>query len=699
MNYWLKPSNEVNLPFIVVYRVIFELEKETKMAFDFSADERCELFLNGKRIIDGPERGDPSCWYLQHYAEALLPDKYVLTARVLCFGQDMTAHAQMSIRNGFFLKASGTFSEILDTATGDWKYQVMGGISFLKPWPDWGTFPRFEIDGTKYNWNILNGSGGEWLPVERFIDERKLHATELPPMLFAKESGFKVAYISGDIDPDAALDSPLSEVVGSIRITAGTSRRIIISFDEYICAWPEIIFKGGTGATVRTRWAETLYDNTPSEFNIHNLKGIKSNRSEINGKYLIASGSSITLPRGQRRWLEYWWRAGLYFELIVENPAENLEIELNFYRTGYPFQLDYQAKSSSPELNRLLETAVRTLQACSHETFMDCPYYEQLQYIGDAKLEALCSYMISADSCLPVKALKMLASSQQPDGMIFSRYPARVDQVIPSFSLIYILMLHDFALWKNDLDTVKFLLPTARRIMDYLLKHYEKENLLQLPGWVFLDWVWFHGVPPGNCALNWLLVQALEKMTELEEHFGEKKRGADYKQTATDIGRIIVDKYFVSERGLFADDEEHKEFSEHPQVLALLTNQLSPSLQESLISGLRKGLHQCSIYFSYYYMEACYKYKLDDLFFKRLEKWYALEKDGLKTLPEEFNGPRSDCHAWGSHVLYHYYASILGIRPTAFGFKNIEFKPMIGQLEYAGGTTNNIEKYVKAKRT
>ena len=37
----------------------------------------------------------------------------------------------------------------------------------------------------------------------------------------------------------------------------------------------------------------------------------------------------------------------------------------------------------------------------------------------------------------------------------------------------------------------------------------------------------------------------------------------------------------------------------------------------------------------------------------RLEQWYELENLGLKTLPEEFCFPRSDCHAWSSHILYH----------------------------------------------
>jgi hypothetical protein len=47
---------------------------------------------------------------------------------------------------------------------------------------------------------------------------------------------------------------------------------------------------------------------------------------------------------------------------------------------------------------------------------------------------------------------------------------------------------------------------------------------------------------------------------------------------------------------------------------------------------------------------------------------------------------RSDCHAWGAHPLYHYYASLLGIRPSAPGFAEVEVRPMLGALAWASGS-------------
>ena len=34
-------------------------------------------------------------------------------------------------------------------------------------------------------------------------------------------------------------------------------------------------------------------------------------------------------------------------------------------------------------------------------------------------------------------------------------------------------------------------------------------------------------------------------------------------------------------------------------------------------------------------------------------------------------GTRSDCHAWGAHPVFHFYATVLGIRPAAPGFRRV----------------------------
>ena len=72
---------------------------------------------------------------------------------------------------------------------------------------------------------------------------------------------------------------------------------------------------------------------------------------------------------------------------------------------------------------------------------------------------------------------------------------------------------------------------------------------------------------------------------------------------------------------------------------------------------------------------------------KRMDQWFTLERDGFKTTYEA-DVPartRSDCHAWGAHPLYHYFATILGIRPAAPGFAQVRIAPQLGPLSWAQG--------------
>jgi len=69
-----------------------------------------------------------------------------------------------------------------------------------------------------------------------------------------------------------------------------------------------------------------------------------------------------------------------------------------------------------------------------------------------------------------------------------------------------------------------------------------------------------------------------------------------------------------------------------------------------------------------------------------LQPWFEMVDLGLKTTSEESEPTRSDCHAWSSHPLYYFFASVLGIRPSSFGFETVRIAPQLGSLEWARGS-------------
>ena len=69
-----------------------------------------------------------------------------------------------------------------------------------------------------------------------------------------------------------------------------------------------------------------------------------------------------------------------------------------------------------------------------------------------------------------------------------------------------------------------------------------------------------------------------------------------------------------------------------------------------------------------------------------MQLWFELPGQGLRTPVEMPEPTRSDCHAWGSHPLFHYRATILGVRPAGLGFQRVTIAPLLGPLTWAHGS-------------
>src|SRR6202142_2731487 len=153
----------------------------------------------------------------------------------------------------------------------------------------------------------------------------------------------------------------------------------------------------------------------------------------------LADGSKSRLFR------PLWWRAWRYIELNIETANEPLTIEdLHPTSLGYPLERRARLETDDPGLDRILETGWRTARLCAFETYMDCPYYEQLQYVGDTRIQSLVSLYVSGDDRLMRNAIDLLDHSRISDGLTQSRYPSAMPQVINTFSLFWIEMVHDY---------------------------------------------------------------------------------------------------------------------------------------------------------------------------------------------------------------------------------------------------------------
>jgi hypothetical protein len=364
--------------------------------------------------------------------------------------------------------------------------------------------------------------------------------------------------------------------------------------------------------------------------------------------------------------------------------------------TGYPFEQKGSFSSSDPSLKNIWDVGWRTARLCANETYYDCPYYEQLQYVGDTRIQALLSLYVAGDDRLMRNALTLFDQSRLPEGITQSRYPTEIAQMIPPFSLFWVDMVHDFFMFRDDRDFVKGFLPGIKSTLGWYENHLDERNILvEMGWWNFVDWAdeFKRGVPSGaedkagTSIISLQYVYALERAAQIFSSYGKENEASSYRAKAGAIRKSVYDHCFDRQKQLFADTPEKKEFSQHANVMAILTDAIPQEQQDDLMKRILadQSLIQCSLYFRFYLMNALKKAGMADEYLKHLDIWKQMLAEGLTTFPETAVEPRSDCHAWSASPMIEFLATVCGVEPAEAGFRKVKIEPRLGPLENASG--------------
>jgi len=709
---------------VQAFRRQFTLEKPLQCRIHVSADERYELWLDGQRIGRGPERGDRFNWFFETYDLQLKAGEHTLVARSWWLNEFGPApFAQISIRPAFLLAGEGAAGELLSTGVAAWECKWIQGCYCVDKSMAWGTGAKLRVAGSEFSWDWENGGGTGWekpkaigfaYGPQQLTDQPPywiLKPATLPAMLESEvfvgtarhvqklnemPTGEMVVLAKDHLAKEAQKWDDLLQKKKKLTIPAKTIRRVIIDLGNYYTAYPDLITSGGKGSVLRVWWAESLYEKS-TEANSYGSGRVKGNRDEIDGKFFVGIGDTFEPDGGKRRVFNtLWWEAGRYIELIVSTGDVPLTIEqFSLRETHYPYEWAGRFEASDERLGQVIPIAKRVLEMCSHETYMDCPYYEQLMYVGDTRLEVLSTYTWCADDRLPRKALRMFDESRKSPGFTQSRYPSRIQQTIPPFSLWWVGMVHDYMMWRGDRAVVAALLPGVRAVLDTFDRWKNADGLVAgPPGWNYQDWVpsWQYGMPVNaDCGisgiLNLQLAWVSRQAAELECYVGEREMAKRFRRHARDYSQACQ-AFWDKPRNLYADDLDKQHFSEHAQCLAILGDIDIANKQKRLLNGLLSApdLARTTIYYSHYLFEVFAKFGHTDKLIERMGLWFDHPKNGLKTTMEGPEPTRSDCHAWGAHPIYHYLASLLGIRPDDPGFQTVKIRPQPGPLASLRGS-------------
>ena len=682
-----------------LFRRTFDLaSKPEKFIIHISADNRYRLYINGQYVISGPSSGD-----INHYryetldiANRLQVGKNAIAVEVVNFGEYRKA-STMTFQTAFILQGDKNNAVNLNTGKAS-KWKVLNDKGFksipfvsdsLRGYYAAGPGEKLIAKKHSWGWKNTNFDDSKWKnpklgTVEFAVGRGFLFGSTwylvprtIPFMEESKQRFGKIARSEGISANDNFIKG-----TGDLTIPANSKVSILIDQLHHTIGHPTIHYSKGKDSKIKMTYSEAMYDKDWK----------KGNRNEVEGKHILGYYDIIEVDGGNDRFFKpIGQKTFRFIQLDIETKDEPLVINdyYNVY-TAYPFKENAKFITNNKTLTNIWDASWLTLRNSAVEGFID-PYYEQLQYVGDTRIEAIVSLSVDGDDRLMKKAIEMFDNSRLPSGLTASRFPSYIVQIIPTYSLLWVNMIHDHYMYKDDAEFTKKYIPGMKAVINWWINKVDKTDMpTKMEWWNFTDWSpGFHnGIPDGaddgySASVALQFVNTLQLASDMFAELGYTEEATKYKALEKKIRASVYKNCYVAQKGLFAETPNKQHFSQHTNIMAILTDAIPKNEQKAMMQKILddKSLIQTTIYYKFYLFNALHKVGMGDLYTSLLDNWTNQLDQGLTTFAETDIEPRSECHAWSASPNYHFLKIIAGIYPKSSHFNEIMIAPNFNSLD------------------
>jgi alpha-L-rhamnosidase len=699
-------------------RVFSSAEVGKNPVLRISADGRYRAWLNGRLISRGPARGTAEFYHYEtvELADLMVEGENVLAVEVRWYGLGAEPRAEAHLTPGLWAMLGSDETPGAVVTDGAWRVWRSSGHTLRSrptnhPVSGWYCVVDFgeDVDLSKLpsNWTNKDFDDSKWsAPVilgpvigryqakSWWFNRHEMVPRLIPPLEEIPFLSGKVRRI-GTMKPTAIpcearqIDGELypsdlswDDLNRAVSLEGSNTHYVIVDMDKLVTGYPRLTITAPAGTLVEYRYAEALSRNFK--------KGVRDDDAgTVEGYYDL-----FTCREGETLIEPFVWRTFRYLRIAVHHPAGPVTLNrLETLFTAYPFRPRATFESSDPLHRQLWDTSWWTARLCAHEHYEDCPYYEQLQYVLDTRLQALVSYLVAGDFRLARQALRQFAQARRNDGIIPSRAPAVMWEVsiIPPLALVWVEFLEDFYRFSGDLDFVGELWECLEGILKWF-EQFDTDGLLdRVPYWVFTDWTLPEGkhICGSTGELNLRRIGALQAAVRMARALGKTER-ADYFARQVEKSVLAVKaRLWNQAEGLFNDEPEGTLVAEHAGILAVLYDVVTGEQALNVLDRLsgRKDLARTSISYSYFTFRAYEKLGLYEKVYRdRLYNWTDQLKLHATTWFETGEPSRSDCHGWGSWIMCDLLTTVLGIKPARPGFAEVRIAPNLMNLDWARGS-------------
>lgn len=697
-----------------LFRRVFDLASVPAHAPLFiTADQSYRLYVNGHFIARGPARGFQHRWPYDEIdlAAHLRPGRNVIAVRAYNPGFSNFQYLTQGFAGLLVAARWDNFELLSDSA---WRARRQPSVSRdtvpssvqlfpqehidlrLEPSGDWTS-----LDFDDATWSAAVGrpwNSGPWFDLEPrgipMLDE----CSVAPARLLGIHSGQSAASYAHVRDVVALRMSedrshppspspapaPASAAATSLAVPAtapGTFRSFLFDFGHTVVGNLIFTITGASGGEILdTHLGESL-----------DIATLTIDQCNPSGSRMAFGDRLICRPGDQahRFHHHYGFR---YLELTVRDAPAGLRVTVALDWIGYPLPHHGAFASSNSTLTRIWNACAWTQQCCSLDAYVDTPWREQVQWWGDARVQAWNTFHLNGDTRLFRRGIAQIAAQTTPDGLTYGHAPTMAHScILPDFTLIWMLTLWDFY-WQTG-STEPFLShrDTIRQALSYFERHTDPTTGLVTYDdrfWLFLDWTDLHKDGSPSVLNLWLLL-ALDKLVLLHraadlpaddsaslEAWSARLRAA--------LAKLVGSDCFLRD-GLDHGNQIVNTSSIHAQVLGLaaaIPGLNAVAIEQNLLIPFIRGESQPkatpSAYWITYLLTVLTERGHQTEVVRFIERhWSAMADYG--TTWENFvpqRGVDSHSHAWSAHPLFHLMQTVGGIVQTAPAWREITFRPV-----------------------
>lgn len=427
------------------------------------------------------------------------------------------------------------------------------------------------------------------------------------------------------------------------------------------------------------------------------------------------------LRGGPQRVQLFHSRGGKFLQVTLRSPRGTAPLSVLdvFVRSRQTLDLSPARFDCGDEvLDWAWDAASRTLSSSTADTYCDCPWREQGNYIGDAYVNMHQNFLFSADLRVARRSLKIFGQAALPDGQLACCAPSWLRKPHEDFTLIWLLALRDYWAHTGDTDLPAELWPAVKGIWNSPSWETHSSGLWNATGKrLFIDWGVALAEREGeaNAVLNILRFGAAKTCADLALALGKRAEAEAFSSEARRVGNAVREILWCQDSGRLRASLGSGDPGLHSNVLALffglgdvsmrgrILEYLEPLLRDNLARGLRHGQHggHLELYFLHYALPALAEHGRPDLAELLIDRHYGFVRGaGLDTLPECFcdleRERGSRCHGWSGAAAIYAARFVLGIRPAEAGNpRRLIFSPVVHGISRASGKLAHPDGWIE----